>query len=235
MRLEFAHDGNRSVREFEHHFAVLAANVHGTVRTFDSGYRMRMAIAVSKYDHCLLDLLYRVRIGELPVEISAVVSNHEDLRLIVENQGVPFHALPKSGHAKDQQEEAFLRWVGESSDFLVLARYMQILSSDFLQAYGKDVINIHHSFLPSFKGANPYRQAYERGVKLIGATAHYATADLDEGPIIAQSVERVTHRDDIESLKSVGRHLEQMALATAVKAHCEHRVIRLEQRTVVFD
>lgn len=235
MRIEVAYTGTLPLAEFQDQFAAMAKEFGGTIQIHDADVRMTVAIAVSRYDHCLLDLLYRVRIGDLPVHIGAVVSNHDDLRHLVEHQGIPFYCLPMEGSGKAQQEAALLHHIADTSDFLVLARYMQILSGDFLRSYGKDVINIHHSFLPSFKGANPYRQAYERGVKLIGATAHYATADLDEGPIIVQTVERVTHRDDVEALKSIGRHLEQIALARAVKAHIEHRVIRLERRTVVFE
>jgi len=235
MRVEFAHDGAADATDFVSHFDKLAAGFEGTIDLYAVETRMRMAIAVSKYDHCLLDLLYRVRIGELPVDVTAVVSNHDDLRSVVESQNIPYVHLPVTKESKAQQEHQIIEHIADTSDFLVLARYMQILSDDFLQAYGKDVINIHHSFLPSFKGANPYRQAYERGVKLIGATAHYATANLDEGPIIEQLVERVSHRDDVESLKTKGRHLEQLALARAVKAHIDRRVIRLERRTVVFE
>ncbi len=194
----------------------------------------RMAVAVSKFDHCLVDILYRVRSGELPVTIPLVVSNHETSRRIVEAEGIPFHHLPVTPDTKVEQEEAMRALIQESSDFLVLARYMQILSGDFLQHYGKPVINIHHSFLPSFMGANPYRQAYERGVKLIGATAHYATTDLDEGPIIEQAVGRVTHRDEPASLQRKGKSIEQQALARAIAAHAEHRIIRYHNKTVVF-
>ncbi len=195
----------------------------------------RMAIAVSQYDHCLVDLLYRVSSGELNATIPFVISNHETTRALVEHHGIPFHHLPVNKDTKADQEKQILDLISENSDFLVMARYMQILSADFLGDYGKEVINIHHSFLPSFIGANPYRQAYERGVKIIGATAHYATMDLDEGPIIEQAVARVSHTDTVQTLKRKGRTLEQNALASAIHAHAEHRVIRHGNKTIVFE
>ncbi|MBI1320172.1 MAG: formyltetrahydrofolate deformylase [Candidatus Hydrogenedens sp.] len=236
MRVEF--DWSPAPEEqaaFAEQCRVHAEALGGSVRLYDARDRMRMAIAVSQYDHCLIDLLYRVRAGELSAEVACVVSNHEVLRPLVENDGIEFVHLPVNAATKAEQEAAFLEAVAGRSDFLVMARYMQILSDDFLRGYGKDVINIHHSFLPGFKGANPYRQAYERGVKVIGATAHFATPELDEGPIIEQMVDRVSPRDDVEQLKRKGRHLEQQALARAVQAYIEHRVIRLAQRTVVFE
>lgn len=195
---------------------------------------LRMGIAVSRFDHCLADLLYRVQSGELRVEVPFVVSNHETTRVLVEGHGIPFYHLPVTKDTKREQETAFLELVEDSTDFLVLARYMQILSDDFLTAYGKDVINIHHSFLPSFKGADPYRQAYDRGVKIIGATAHFATTDLDEGPIIEQAVGPVGHKENVDALKGIGRDLEKLALANAVRAYIEHRVIRYKNKTVVL-
>lgn len=233
MRVEMAHA--QPTEALSPRLCELAASLGGAAQLHDRQRKMRMALAVSRYDHCLLHLLYLVRKGELAAEVPCVVSNHDDLRRDVENLGIPFHHVPVDPNDKAAQERAILELLGDQSEFLVMARYMQVLSGDFLRAYGKDVINIHHSFLPSFVGGNPYQQAYERGVKIIGATAHYATADLDEGPIIEQMVERVSIRDDVASLKSKGRHLEQLALARAVQAHLEHRVIRLERRTVVFD
>ena len=189
---------------------------------------------MSKFDHCLLDLLYRVRIGEFRVHIPLVVSNHDTLREEVERHGISFHYLPFMKETRSEQEARMLELITPASDFLVMARYMQILSDEFLGRYNKDVINIHHSFLPSFKGANPYKQAYERGVKIIGATAHFASADMDEGPIIEQSVDRVSHSDTVEDLKRMGRTLEQIALSRAIHAYVEHRIIRYENRTIVF-
>lgn len=236
MRVEFSHEGGPDFRtRVADALAPLTTALGGIIQLHGVETPMRMGIAVSKYDHCLLDLLYRVKKGELAVEVPLVISNHPELRTAVEGHGIPFHHLPVQEDRKRDQEDQMLAHLKGQTDFLVLARYMQVLSDEFIQAYGKDVINIHHSFLPSFKGANPYRQAYERGVKIIGATAHYATSMLDEGPIIEQSVERVSIRDNVASLQSKGRHLEQMALARAVAAHIEHRIIRLEQRTVVFE
>jgi len=202
---------------------------------FSSEKIPRMALAVSKFDHCLVDLLYRVQSGELRAEIPLIVSNHADAQHHADTHNVPFVQLPVTKETKSDQEKQFVKAIAEKSDFLVMARYMQILSQDFLDHYGKPVINIHHSFLPSFKGANPYRQAFDRGVKLIGASAHYATTDLDEGPIIEQVVDRVTHRDTVESLRNKGKSLEQQALSRAVKAHVERRVIRYENKTIVFE
>lgn len=235
MRIEFAPDPRHELSAIADRAARLGETIGGAVSVHSTARPMRLAIAVSTADHCLLDLLYRIRLGEIPAVVACVVSNHANLESAAVQHGAPFHYLPIGEDGKAAQEERLLACIAERSDVLVLARYMQILTTDFLAAYGKDVINIHHGLLPSFKGANPYRQAYERGVKLIGATAHYATADLDEGPIIEQAVERVTHRHDVEALKSIGRHLEQIALARALRAHCEHRVIRDGRRTVVFE
>lgn len=236
MRLEFCWaEGSLSTEAMERGFAELATALGAQWEIHYGKTPVRMAVAVSRFDHCLVDLLYRVRHGELQVEIPCVVSNHETCREVVEREGIPFHYLPMTQETKAGQEAKMADLIRETSDFLAMARYMQILSDDFLRSYGKDVINIHHSFLPSFKGANPYRQAYDRGVKVIGATAHYASADLDEGPIIAQVVDSVTHRDNVESLKHKGRVLEQAALGKAIRAHSEHRVIRVANKTVVFE
>ena len=235
MRLEFCWSHNGLTEE------ALRIDLEALAQSLEASWELclasripRMALAVSKFDHCLLDLLYRVRNGELRAEIPLVISNHDDLREEVERYGIPFHHLPVDPKNKSAQEAKFLELIQETSDFLVLARYMQILSNDFLNSYGKDIINIHHSFLPSFKGANPYRQAYERGVKIIGATAHFASADLDEGPIIEQSVVRVSHSDTAADLKRLGRTREQIALSRAIHAYVEHRIIRYENRTIVF-
>ncbi len=199
-----------------------------------AGRVLRMAIAVSRFDHCLVDLLYRVRSGELRVEIPLVVSNHDVARGLVEGHGIPFHHLPVTAETRGAQEARMLGLLRDSSDFLVLARYMQVLTVDFLTKFGRDVINIHHSFLPSFKGADPYRQAYDRGVKIIGATAHFATTDLDEGPIIEQVVGPVSHKDTVEDLRAKGRDLEKAALANAIRMYVEHRVIRYKNKTIVL-
>ncbi len=195
----------------------------------------RMLAMVSKHDHCLVDLLYRWRAKELPVVIPLVVSNHEDLRPLVEQFGIAFEHIPVTKETKPAAEAALLRLVEQHEiDFVVLARYMQVLSDDLCSALNGRAINIHHSFLPGFKGAKPYHQAKARGVKLIGATAHYVTAELDEGPIICQGVEPVTHAQTADDLVIVGKDIERVVLSKAVKAHAEGRVFRIEDRTVVF-
>ena len=197
--------------------------------------RPRALIMVSKFDHCLVDLLYRWQRGELPIEIPLVVSNHNDLREIVERVGISFVHLPVTADTKPAAEAQLLELVDANQiDFVVLARYMQVLSDDLCRTLSGRVINIHHSFLPGFKGAKPYHQAYERGVKLIGATAHYVTADLDEGPIIEQDVVRVTHAQTAEELATMGRDVERVVLSRAVKLHAEDRAILVGHRTVVF-
>lgn len=195
----------------------------------------RALIMVSQYDHCLLDLLYRWSAGELPLQIEGVVSNHQTCRPIAERYGLPFHYLPVTAQTKAEQEERLLAMVEDRGiDLVVLARYMQILSDPTCQRLSGKVINIHHSFLPGFKGARPYHQAYERGVKLIGATAHFVTSDLDEGPIIEQQVVRVNHVATPEDLAEVGRDIERGVLSRAVRLFAEDRVFLNRQRTVVF-
>jgi formyltetrahydrofolate deformylase len=202
---------------------------------FDGEKKPRVLIMVSKFDHCLVDLLYRNRTGELKMDISAVVSNHPDLKQLVESQGIAYIHLPVTPETKAQQEERLMDIVAETnSDLVVLARYMQVLSDSLCRRLRGRAMNIHHSFLPGFKGAKPYHQAHERGVKLTGATAHYVTADLDEGPIIEQFVERVDHTFTPEKLAAAGRDSECRALATAVRFHIEHRVFLNGSRTVVF-
>jgi formyltetrahydrofolate deformylase len=202
----------------------------------DNSVRMRVLLMVSKFDHCLDDLLYRRRTGELAMDITAIVSNHPDLKPMAEAHGVPFIYLPVSAGNKAEQEAQVLQVITDTrTDLVVLARYMQILSDDLCRKLRGRAINIHHSFLPGFKGARPYHQAHARGVKLIGATAHYVTADLDEGPIIEQVVERVDHTYTPEKLAAVGRDSECLALARAVRFHVEHRVfMNAEKTTVVF-
>jgi formyltetrahydrofolate deformylase len=198
--------------------------------------RMRVAILVSRFDHCLQDLLYRSRIGELPMDVVAIVSNHELSERAADLIGaIPFHHLPVTRETKARQERQ-IREIAESSgaELIVLARYMQILSDEMAAYLSGRCINIHHSFLPGFKGAKPYHQAHARGVKIIGATAHYVTADLDEGPIIVQDVEHISHSDTPEDLVRKGRNIEQRVLARAVHHHLEHRVFVNGERTVVF-
>jgi formyltetrahydrofolate deformylase len=198
------------------------------------GERRRVAILVSAHDHCLLDLLWRQRRGELDADIVAVLSNHRDLELETLAAGVPFHYVPVDAGHKERAEAAMLELLAGSAELLVLARYMQILSGDFLERVGMPAINIHHSFLPAFAGADPYRRARERGVKLIGATAHYVTEELDDGPIIDQDVARVDHRQSARELERVGRDVERLVLARAVALHLDDRVILDGRRTVVF-
>ncbi|MDG2114269.1 MAG: formyltetrahydrofolate deformylase [Actinomycetota bacterium] len=197
----------------------------------------RALLLVSKYDHCLVDLLYRRGTGELPIDVPLVVSNHPDLRDTVLRNGPDFEHVPVTKDTKPEAEGRILGLIDQHRiDFVVLARYMQILSDDFCRQLPGRIINIHHSFLPGFKGAKPYHQAWERGVKLIGATAHYVTADLDEGPIINQDVAAVSHRDTAEQMVTRGRDIERLVLSTAVKAHAEDRIFLLDSaRTVVFD
>ena len=197
--------------------------------------RPRVLIMVSKFDHCLDDLLYRHRTGELKMEVPAIVSNHPDLKPLADWHGIPFHHLPVTPDTKAEQEARLLDIIAETgTDLVVLARYMQVLSENLCEQLSGRAINIHHSFLPGFKGAKPYHQAHARGVKLIGATAHYVTSDLDEGPIIEQAVERVDHSYQPEHLVAVGRDTECLALARAVRFHIEHRVFLTGNKTVVF-
>ena len=196
--------------------------------------RKRVAILVSREDHCLLDLLWRWRSGELDADVGLVLSNHRDVEHDAERFGVPFAHVPVTSATKPQAEAAMLEQLAGRFDLLVLARYMQILSGDFLARVGAPIVNIHHSFLPAFAGADPYRRASERGVKIIGATAHYVTEELDAGPIIEQDVVRVSHRDDLDALVRLGRDVERTVLARAVQRHLEDRVLVHENRTVVF-
>jgi len=223
--------------------AAIAASVGALAERFGMSFTLRereakkrVMLLVSKFDHCLVDLIYRWRTGELPMDISAIVSNHSrDSIGSTELGELPFHHLPVTRHTKMEQEAALWRLVQETqTDLVVLARYMQILSDGFSAKLLGRCINIHHSFLPGFKGAKPYHQAHERGVKLIGATAHYVTPDLDEGPIIEQDVERISHRDTPDDLVRKGRDIERRVLARAVLHHLEDRVVLNGKKTVVF-
>ncbi|MFY0544351.1 formyltetrahydrofolate deformylase [Brevibacillus sp. H7] len=196
--------------------------------------RKKMAIFVSKEDHCLLELLWQWKSGALHTDIEMVISNHPDMRETVESFGIPYHHIPVTKETKAEAEAKQLAVLERGVDVIVLARYMQILSPDFLHAYANRIINIHHSFLPAFVGAKPYEQAYRRGVKLIGATAHYVTEELDAGPIIEQDVQRVSHQEDVEALKQLGRQVERTVLARAVGWHLEDRVLVYENKTIVF-
>ena len=219
----------RSIREVAERFQM-------QYRLLYQARRKRIVVFVSKYDHCLYDLLLRQRAGELSGEVVAVLSNHQDLAPIAEQFGVPFHVFaktPQTKNAQEAQERALIETL--DADLIVLARYMQVMSTSFCEAFSQRIINIHHSFLPAFVGGKPYHQAYTRGVKLIGATAHYATAVLDEGPIIEQDVVRATHRDAVEDLVRKGRDLEKVVLARAVRSHLDDRVLVYGNKTVVFD
>jgi formyltetrahydrofolate deformylase len=219
---------------FETAFAALAERFAMEWRISYASDRPRVALMASREDHCLVDLLWRNRRGELEMDVIGVISNHDHVRSEVEVLGVPFFHIPVSKETKPQAEAQALEILAGRVDLVVLARYMQILSGDFLAQVGCPVINIHHSFLPAFAGAEPYRHAYERGVKLIGATAHYVTEGLDEGPIIEQDVERVGHRYTVADLERVGRDIERMVLARAVRRQLDDRVLIHEGRTIVF-
>ena len=198
--------------------------------------RKRIAIMVSKYDHCLWEVLLRHRAGELDCDIAVIISNHPDLKPVAETFGIPFELFKITKDTKAEQEKKELELLKKTHDvdLVILARYMQIISDDFCRAFDNKVINIHHSFLPAFVGGKPYHRAHERGVKLIGATAHYATADLDEGPIIEQDITRISHRDEVDDLLRKGRILEKNVLVTAVKAHLEDRIVVYNNKCVVF-
>lgn len=237
MRVEFEGDPAAlpGQQELEAGFDAVARRFSMDWELFDAHVPPRVLLAVSRHGHCLNDLLHRWHSGVLPARIAGVVSNHEDMRGITEWYGLDFHHLPVTPETRDQQERELLAIVErERIDLLALARYMQILSPRVCDAMPQRIINIHHSFLPGFKGANPYRQAYMRGVKIIGATAHYVTSDLDEGPIIEQTVEKIDHSFDIDELVQIGRDAECAAFARAVKWHCEHRIIVNGNKTVVF-
>ena len=237
MRVEWdLAEFDMSVEETRQQFAPLAEKFGMTWRVETTEKPQRVALFVSKYDHCLADLLYRHRAGELACEIPLIVSNHEDAKRWAEFYDVPFHHTPMTTDTKQEVERQ--QWAlldSHGIDLIVLARYMQILSKEFTRRYARRVINVHHSFLPAFVGAKPYHRAFERGVKLIGATSHYATADLDEGPIIEQDVARVSHRDGLEELIRKGRDLEKAVLARAVQWHTDHRILVYGNKTVVFD
>jgi formyltetrahydrofolate deformylase len=234
MRMVFDALSPKRRQELERNFAEkIATPFEMDYRFAESGRRKRVAIMVSREDHCLSDLLWRWRNGELGGELVTVVSNHPDHAAQVTSLGLPFHQVPVDPDNREAAERRVLELIGEA-DLLVLARYMQILSADFLRGLGAPAINIHHSFLPAFVGADPYRHAHERGVKLIGATAHYVTADLDAGPIIDQDVTRVSHRDEVKDLVRIGRDAERLVLARAVMAHLDDRVLLDGGRTVVF-
>jgi formyltetrahydrofolate deformylase len=234
LRMEFAAEDD-ACHDLAERFSMIADRFDMTWRLWNAAHPKRLAILVSKEDHCLQDLLYRWRRGDLNAEVVLVASNHPDHREAVEALGLPYHHVPvPSPEDKPESERRLLEILDGECDVVVLARYMQILSGDFLRRVSPPVINIHHSFLPAFAGAGPYAKARERGVKLIGATAHYVTEELDAGPIIEQDVNRVTHRHDVDALTRLGVEIERTVLARAVAWHCEDRVLRHGNTTVVF-
>ena len=222
--------------DFGKHFSPIADAFHMNWRMALSSQRPRMIILVSKYDHCLVDLLYRHKSGELACDIPLIISNHADNHAVADFYKIPYAIVPVAKENKTQAEAKIQSLIDEQKpDFMVLARYMQILSNEFVNRYPQRIINIHHSFLPAFVGARPYHQAFERGVKLIGATSHYVTEQLDQGPTIEQDVARVSHRDQVHDLIQKGRDLESVVLSRAVRWHLERRILFYGNKTVVFD
>jgi formyltetrahydrofolate deformylase len=237
MRVEFdPAEFDIDLAEFSRHFTPTADKFRMRWRLARANYRPQMIILVSKYDHCLVDLLYRHHSGELACEIPLIISNHADNQPIADFYRVPYITIPVPKEGKSQAEQKILGLLEQHHpDFLVLARYMQILSNEFVNQYPQRIINIHHSFLPAFVGAKPYHQAFTRGVKLIGATSHYVTEVLDDGPIIEQDVVRISHRDSLDDLLQKGRDLEKVVLSRAVRWHIDNRVLLYGNKTVVFD
>ena len=236
MRVEF------EITDLPNRANVLEQDFADASKKFEMDWRIsyvgklkRMGIFVSKQDHCLLELLWQWQSGELNVDIPLVISNHPDLQSTVERFGIQYHCVPVTKDNKAQAEQKQMELLADKIDFCVLARYMQVLSQDFVKVYHHRIINIHHSFLPAFMGGRPYERAYERGVKLIGATSHYVTEDLDEGPIIEQDVTRVNHSYHVDDLKQEGRHIERVVLARAIRWHVEDRIILDGNKTVIFN
>lgn len=217
-------------------FAPLAKEFNASYKIKFTDKKLRVAIFTSKYDHCIQEILWRQKLNEFPIEIPLIISNHQDLEYLARQYDIPYHVFPISKDTKTNQEAKELDLLKEYKiDTVVLARYMQIISSDFLDKFNKPIINIHHSFLPAFIGGNPYKQAYKRGVKLIGATSHYVTEDLDEGPIIEQDIIRISHKDTTKDLIRKGRDLERIVLARAIHYHSEHRILVHGKKTIIFD
>lgn len=238
MRVEWALDDFIIPRhEIEEYIETLLAKRYSmNFRLYFSDAKPRMAIFVSKMSHCLFDLLGRYHAGDWNVEVPLIISNHPDLQSVAEQFGIDYHIFPVTKETKAEQEAKELELLKQYNiNFVVLARYMQVLSSEFIDSYPNRIINIHHSFLPAFAGAKPYHAAHERGVKIIGATSHYVTSDLDAGPIIGQDVVRVTHKDTIDSMVHKGRDLEKIVLSRAVEKHIDRKVLTYQNRTVVFD
>ena len=222
--------------EINEAFAPLGKEFNATWKINFTGKKLRVAIFVSKYDHCLQEILWRLRTGEFNIEIPLIISNHEDMRYLAEQNDIAYHVFPVDKNNKSEQEEKEIALLQENNiDTIVLARYMQILSADFVDQYPNRIINIHHSFLPAFIGSNPYKQAYQRGVKIIGATSHYVTKELDEGPIIEQDIIRISHKDSVNDLIRKGKDLERLILARALYHHSHHRVLVHGKKTIVFE
>ncbi len=237
MRVEWDMDGcDLSAEEFRRQFSRIADQFQMRWRLELASLRPRITIYVSHYDHCIVDLLYRQQSGELACDIPLIISNHDTAQRIAEFYQIPFHLIDVNKENKIEAEQQQIKLLRDNSiDVIVLARYMQILSPEFVAQYPQRIINVHHSFLPAFSGARPYHRAYERGVKLIGATSHYVTSELDEGPIIEQDVSRVSHRDQLDDLIQKGRDLEKIVLSRAVRWHIEHRILLYNKKTVIFD
>ncbi|MFD2611010.1 formyltetrahydrofolate deformylase [Paenibacillus gansuensis] len=236
IRIEFdLKDLECSLPQLEEDFLPIAEEFRMEWNIFRAAKKKRLAIFVSKEDHCLMELLWQWQAGDLDADIEMVVSNHPDMRELVESFGIPYHHVPVTADTKVEAEQRQLEIVADKVDVIILARYMQIISPKFLEHYQNRIINIHHSFLPAFVGGKPYAQAYKRGVKIIGATAHYVTEELDGGPIIEQDVQRVSHRDNVDDLKRIGRHIERIVLARAVSWHVQDRILVHQNKTVVFN
>ncbi|MBB6633576.1 formyltetrahydrofolate deformylase [Cohnella thailandensis] len=236
MRVEFDLENLESrLASLQEDFTRVADRFDMRWSVYRASRRKRIAVFVSKEDHCLLELLWQWQSGDLDADITMVISNHEDSRAFVESIGLPFHYIPVTPDTKAEAERKQLELTEGKVDLIVLARYMQIVTPKFIERFPNRIINIHHSFLPAFVGAKPYNRAYDRGVKLIGATAHYVTEELDAGPIIEQDVQRVSHRDNVNELKRIGRHIERIVLARAVRWHVEDRLVVFRNKTVVFE
>ena len=238
MRIEWELESFLVPQEkIEDYFETLYAQKYGmSFRLYFSDVKPRMAIFVSKMSHCLFDLLARYTAGEWNVEIPLIISNHPDLQHVAERFGIPFHLFPITKETKEEQEKKEMELLAKHKvNFIVLARYMQVISEKMIDAYPNRIINIHHSFLPAFVGAKPYHAAFERGVKIIGATSHYVTTELDAGPIIEQDVVRITHKDTVEDLVNKGKDLEKIVLSRAVQKHIERKVLAYKNKTVIFN
>jgi formyltetrahydrofolate deformylase len=236
IRIEFdLEDFRRREPSLRDRFGEVAARFGMKWELHQAARRKRLAIFVSKEDHCLLELLWQWQAGDLNADIAMVISNHPDLKPLADSFGIPYHHIPVTAETKSQAEQRQLELLDGQIDAVILARYMQIVSPNFVERYRNRIINIHHSFLPAFVGGKPYAQAHRRGVKIIGANAHYVTEELDGGPIIEQDVQRVSHRDNVDDLKRIGRHIERIVLARAVSWHVEDRIIVHDNKTVVFN